>query len=249
VAEEQPVVWADTGARRAGGQRRGDVCHVRRAPASGRHTAPAGCSAAPWPTQPGDRQPWGWQAWQRVSCPLGAMACGCGTGVERCASPPSLQLLQVLSRLGRPALGGVLPRWGGGGQPARAPGRPPLGCCRGPQRMGLPGVRGHAAAHAWRPHLAPPHPPPPPSHSHVYCIAADEHYIPTLLSVRGLENETYCGGYGLAATNWTWGGPHPRAWRSREIKPWLMESLRMTGSASKMAQCNNGSTVVEGGRC
>lgn len=42
---------------------------------------------------------------------------------------------------------------------------------------------------------------------------ADEHYIPTLLSVRGLENETYCKGYGLAATNWSSGGAHPRAWR------------------------------------
>lgn len=73
----------------------------------------------------------------------------------------------------------------------------------------------------------------------------DEHYLPTLLSVRGRENETYCGGYGLAATDWRYGGPHPRAWRSREIKPWLLETLRSLGVSSAMKQCNNGSTQVE----
>ena len=43
--------------------------------------------------------------------------------------------------------------------------------------------------------------------------SADEHYFPTLLAALGLENETYCSGMGLAATDWAIGGYHPKTWR------------------------------------
>ena len=42
---------------------------------------------------------------------------------------------------------------------------------------------------------------------------ADEHYIPTLLAVLGLENETYCDGWGVAYTDWSAGGMHPKSFK------------------------------------
>ena len=59
------------------------------------------------------------------------------------------------------------------------------------------------------------------------CIS-DEHYIPTLLAVEGIENETVCGeeGWGVAAVDWSRGGAHPKSYRAREVSVGLMRSLR-----------------------
>ena len=44
------------------------------------------------------------------------------------------------------------------------------------------------------------------------CRHADEHYIPTLLAALGLENETYCDGWGVAAADWTGLAAHPNTY-------------------------------------
>ena len=41
-----------------------------------------------------------------------------------------------------------------------------------------------------------------------YLCFSDEHYIPTLLAIRGWDSETDCFGYNVH-TDWTEGGPHP----------------------------------------
>lgn len=41
-----------------------------------------------------------------------------------------------------------------------------------------------------------------------YLCFSDEHYIPTLLAIRGWDAETDCFGYNVH-TDWTEGGPHP----------------------------------------
>ena len=41
-----------------------------------------------------------------------------------------------------------------------------------------------------------------------YLCFSDEHYIPTLLAIRGWDSETDCLGYNVH-TDWTEGGPHP----------------------------------------
>lgn len=41
-----------------------------------------------------------------------------------------------------------------------------------------------------------------------YMCFSDEHYIPTLLAIRGWDSETDCFGYNVH-TDWTEGGPHP----------------------------------------
>jgi hypothetical protein len=41
----------------------------------------------------------------------------------------------------------------------------------------------------------------------------DEHYIPTLLAVHGLEGEAECGSWGVAAQDWSQGGAHPKEYR------------------------------------
>ncbi|EFN51093.1 hypothetical protein CHLNCDRAFT_55340 [Chlorella variabilis] len=41
----------------------------------------------------------------------------------------------------------------------------------------------------------------------------DEHYFPTLLAALGRENETECGGWGVATQDWSKGGAHPKAYR------------------------------------
>lgn len=42
-------------------------------------------------------------------------------------------------------------------------------------------------------------------------LCTDEHYFATLLAVLGKEAETECGGWGVAAQDWSKGGPHPKA--------------------------------------
>ena len=39
----------------------------------------------------------------------------------------------------------------------------------------------------------------------------DEHYFATLLAVLGREPETECGGWGVAAQDWSKGGAHPKS--------------------------------------
>jgi hypothetical protein len=50
--------------------------------------------------------------------------------------------------------------------------------------------------------------PPPPARLH-----HPQHYIPTLLAVHGLDNETYCSIDGLVAADWSAGGAHPKAYK------------------------------------
>lgn len=46
----------------------------------------------------------------------------------------------------------------------------------------------------------------------LFCTA-DEHYVPTLLASLGLENETYCRGWGLAYTDWSDNWIHPKSFK------------------------------------
>ncbi|KAL4420283.1 hypothetical protein ABPG77_005623 [Micractinium sp. CCAP 211/92] len=54
----------------------------------------------------------------------------------------------------------------------------------------------------------------------------DEHYIPTLLASRGLENETYCGGWGVAYTDWSTHDVHPKSFMPKEVTPHLVKQMR-----------------------
>lgn len=62
------------------------------------------------------------------------------------------------------------------------------------------------------------------------CIS-DEHYIPTLFSVKGLEKEMYCESWGIAAMEWDPESnyAHPRTYLSQEITPMEIEILREKG--------------------
>lgn len=53
-----------------------------------------------------------------------------------------------------------------------------------------------------------------------------QHYIPTLLAVHGLEDEAACEGWGIAAMDWSKGGPHPRSFQEDEITVQLISELR-----------------------
>ena len=65
----------------------------------------------------------------------------------------------------------------------------------------------------------------PDYHRHRDCYS-DEHYMPTLFAVKGIQTESNCGAIGVAATLWR-GGPHPRSFSSNEIKPsFIQEELR-----------------------
>lgn len=46
---------------------------------------------------------------------------------------------------------------------------------------------------------------------HVVPLPPDEHYFATLLAVLGREGETECAGWGVAAQDWSKGGPHPKS--------------------------------------
>lgn len=54
---------------------------------------------------------------------------------------------------------------------------------------------------------------------------ADEHYIPTLLAVKELENETACTG---VLTHTHWDGPylHPKTFGAEDASPATLEGLR-----------------------
>lgn len=54
---------------------------------------------------------------------------------------------------------------------------------------------------------------------------SDEHYIPTLLSVMGRENETSCQRT-ITNVDWRTGGAHPRAYTQRDISSSRIRSLR-----------------------
>ena len=58
-----------------------------------------------------------------------------------------------------------------------------------------------------------------------YDCYSDEHYIPTLLASRALDNETDCLGY-YVNVDWTKGGAHPRTYGVGDVKPALFQSLR-----------------------
>ena len=45
---------------------------------------------------------------------------------------------------------------------------------------------------------------------------SDEHYFPTLLAVKGLDQESDCKGL-VMNVDWSRGGPHPRAYTLREV--------------------------------
>jgi hypothetical protein len=63
------------------------------------------------------------------------------------------------------------------------------------------------------------------------CIS-DEHYIPTLMAVHGLEDEMDCQSWGISSLDWSKGGAHPKSYDDpREITPELIYSLR--GGAGK----------------
>ena len=66
------------------------------------------------------------------------------------------------------------------------------------------------------------------SHSHPplrFDCYSDEHYIPTLLSVMGRENETSCQRT-ITNVDWRTGGAHPRAYTQRDISSSRIRSLR-----------------------
>ncbi|KAI3427440.1 hypothetical protein D9Q98_010355 [Chlorella vulgaris] len=66
----------------------------------------------------------------------------------------------------------------------------------------------------------------------------DEHYIPTLLAVHGLEGEAECGSWGVAAQDWSKGGAHPKEYSPDKVSPTLVHSVR------DPARCN-GSAAYE----
>ncbi|KAI3431710.1 hypothetical protein D9Q98_004755 [Chlorella vulgaris] len=68
----------------------------------------------------------------------------------------------------------------------------------------------------------------------------DEHYIPTLLAVLGLQNETYCNGNGIAYVDWSRGGNHPRSFKPKEISVELLHTMRR--------HCTNSQAVTEDAR-
>ncbi|PRW05935.1 beta-1,6-N-acetylglucosaminyltransferase enzyme [Chlorella sorokiniana] len=55
---------------------------------------------------------------------------------------------------------------------------------------------------------------------------SDEHYIPTLLATKGRDNESYCHIDGIVAVDWSAGGPHPKAYKSWEVRPSLITAAR-----------------------
>ena len=62
------------------------------------------------------------------------------------------------------------------------------------------------------------------------CIS-DEHYIPTLFSVNGLEKEMFCESWGIAAMEWDPASnyAHPKTYLPGDIKPTHIDSLREKG--------------------
>ncbi|EFN51060.1 hypothetical protein CHLNCDRAFT_141408 [Chlorella variabilis] len=55
---------------------------------------------------------------------------------------------------------------------------------------------------------------------------SDEHYIPTLLASKGLDEESFCHIDGVVATDWSAGGPHPKTYKSWETRPGLIRKAQ-----------------------
>ena len=75
---------------------------------------------------------------------------------------------------------------------------------------------------------------------------SDEHYFPTLLSMRGVENETDCYGE-LTDRDWSRVAstdPHPWEYRPKEVKAGLIERLRH----SERPGCSHSSTITKTAR-
>lgn len=87
---------------------------------------------------------------------------------------------------------------------------------------------------------------------HRFCVS-DEHYIPTLLAVHGLDvaNETDCTGAGTHAI-WKWtpgrGAPaHPQMWsKPEEVTPDLVDHLRIPAYAR--GRCNASEAIASAAR-
>jgi len=58
-----------------------------------------------------------------------------------------------------------------------------------------------------------------------YACYSDEHYIPTLLAIRGWENATDCLGY-TVAVDWSLGGAHPRTYGVGDVTPAALAGIR-----------------------
>ncbi|PSC67183.1 beta-1,6-N-acetylglucosaminyltransferase enzyme [Micractinium conductrix] len=55
---------------------------------------------------------------------------------------------------------------------------------------------------------------------------SDEHYIPTLLATHSLDQESSCHIDGVVAVDWSAGGPHPKSYKSWEVRPSLVHKAR-----------------------
>jgi len=67
-----------------------------------------------------------------------------------------------------------------------------------------------------------------------YLCFSDEHYIPTLLAIRGWDVETDCFGYNVH-TDWTEGGAHPVRRKSRRffLKKFFLSFFSSSGIETK----------------
>ena len=52
-----------------------------------------------------------------------------------------------------------------------------------------------------------------------------QHYIPTLLAMKDLSNQTECSGYGVSFTDWSGGGAHPKSYAPEEVTPHLIANV------------------------
>jgi Core-2/I-Branching enzyme len=58
-----------------------------------------------------------------------------------------------------------------------------------------------------------------------YVCFSDEHYIPTLLALKGWDNQTDCLGY-TVAVDWSQGGAHPKTYGAADITADTLASIR-----------------------
>jgi hypothetical protein len=88
-----------------------------------------------------------------------------------------------------------------------------------------------------------------PDYERVRDCSADEHYMPTLLAMKGLHQETVNSIAGVAAVDWSYRGPHPYAYRPHEVTAALVQSkLRVnwecTAESTRWAQGDAQKTFV-----
>ena len=57
-------------------------------------------------------------------------------------------------------------------------------------------------------------------------LSSLQHYIPTLLASKGLDEESFCHIDGVVATDWSAGGPHPKTYKSWETRPGLIRKAQ-----------------------